>query len=139
MEWASLGVLGFTQVTLGQVIALRPQVQCLFLFLRRHVDRTAFQLFQCLTDCFVIGRMSTHAFEQLGWSQFVGDGGSHFTDHIRGAGAHHLGSQDLSGICVSDDLHKTSLFLGDQGFAVSAGDVLAYFHRCCGSLGHLPR
>ena len=43
--------------------------------------------------------------------------------------------RDSSGICVSDDLHKTSLFLGDQGFAVSAGDVLAYFHRCCGSLG----
>lgn len=46
-----------------------------------------------------------------------------------GAGAHHLSSQDLSGICVSDDLHETSLFLGDQGFAVSAGDVLADFHR----------
>ena len=74
--------------------------------------------------------MSTHRQGKLLGSQSVCNGRSHFSDHVRGAWAHHLRSHNGIGICLKDQADKAVLLPGNDGFAVLSHIVnaAAHFH-----------
>ena len=92
------------------------------------MQRHAVHILQGFPDAFAVGRMGHDAAEHVGYGQVVDDGGCELTDHVCGAGAHHLGAENLLSACFRHDFDKAALFFGDEALAVGAHDELAADH-----------
>ena len=71
--------------------------------------------------------MRTHAAEQVGAGETVGDGHGKLADEVAGAAADHVNSQEFLIRGGKDELDKASIHAFDDGFGVSGHEVFPDF------------
>ena len=62
--------------------------------------------------------MGAHPQKQLWYGQLIRRRGGHLPDHVRGPGAHHLGSQHHLGVGFCNDFDEAPLLPGYLGFPI---------------------